>query len=92
MPRGKPSKGKCAYCGAEIAERGATKHLSACSKRQTIIGKAERKKAESETLYHFRVKDAQRSEFWLDLEMRGSSTLKDLDYYLRRIWLGVVNK
>lgn len=44
-------------------------------------------KANSPTLYHLRVQDARRREFWLDLEMRGSSTLKDLDFYLRAIWL-----
>lgn len=87
MPRGKQSKGTCGYCGAEIAKGGVTKHLSACVKRQAIIEEAGRKKAPSEALYHLRVQDAWRGEFWLDLEMRGYSTLKDLDYYLRRIWL-----
>lgn len=87
MPRGKPSKGKCSYCGSEIAEGGVTKHLFACAKRQTIIQQAERKKVERESLYHLRVLDAWRREFWLDLEMRGPRTLKDLDSYLRGIWL-----
>ncbi|MDI6703552.1 MAG: hypothetical protein QME40_02610 [bacterium] len=62
-------------------------YLSACQKRQMVIEKADRKKVENESLYHLRVQDAWRSEFWLDLEMRGPSTLKDLDYYLRGIWL-----
>lgn len=87
MPGGKPSKGKCAYCGTEISKNGTTKHLSACPKRQMNIVTAEQKKGGSETLYHLRVQDAWRNEFWLDLEMRGSSTLKDLDFYLRGIWL-----
>lgn len=87
MPRGKPSKGRCAYCGTEITKSAARKHLSACPQRQAAIEKAKQKKSKSETLYYLRVQDAWRSEFWLDLEMRGSSTLKDLDYYLRRIWL-----
>jgi len=87
MPRGKPSKGKCAYCGAEIAKNGTTKHFAACSERQAILQQAERKKGASETLYHLRVQDTTHSEFWLDLEMRGSKTLKDLDSYLRHIWL-----
>jgi hypothetical protein len=88
MPRRKQSKGECAYCGAEIAKNGVSKHLAACSKRQAIIQQAERKKAASETLYHLRVQDAMAgADFWLDLEMRGAKTLKDLDYYLRGIWL-----
>jgi hypothetical protein len=70
-----------------MAKDGITKHLSACPQRRTIIEHAEQKKARSETLYHLRVQDAWRNEFWLDLEMRGSSTLGDLDVYLRGIWL-----
>ena len=87
MPRGKQSKGKCAYCGQEMIESRMTRHLSTCPQRQELVTKAERKKSGGETLYHLRVQDAWRSEFWLDLEMRGSATLKHLDDYLRAIWL-----
>lgn len=87
MPREKASKGTCGYCGQEITKSGAAKHLSTCPKRQTAIEKAEGRKTKSETLYHLRVEDASRSEFWLDLEVRGSCTLKDIDFYLRGIWL-----
>lgn len=87
MARRKQSRGTCAYCGQEMAKSGVTKHLSACPKRQATLDEAERKKGKSETLYHLRVLDAWRGEFWLDLEMRGSGTLKDLDFYLREIWL-----
>ncbi|MBU2103156.1 MAG: hypothetical protein ABH865_03490 [Candidatus Omnitrophota bacterium] len=87
MSRKKQSKGKCAYCGIEIAGSGMSKHLFACRRRQTVIREAGGKKVRNETLYHLRVQDAWRGEFWLDLEMRGSSTLKDLDEYLRGIWL-----
>lgn len=87
MPRAKQSKGTCGYCGLEMAKGGVAKHLSACLKRQEIIDKAERKKVGRETLYHLRVQDAWKNQFWLDLEVRGSSTLNDLDHYLRGIWL-----
>lgn len=87
MPRGKQSNGKCAYCGQEKIKSQITKHLAACPKRQEVIAKAESQKQNRETLYHLRVQDSWRSEFWLDLEMRGSATLKDLDAYLRAIWL-----
>jgi hypothetical protein len=64
-----------------------TRHLSACPKRRAAIDDAEQSRAKAETLYHLRVQDAYQPEFWLDLEMRGSATLKDLDTYLRHIWL-----
>ena len=87
MPRAKQSKGICTYCNTEIAKNAVTKHLSTCPKHQAIIEQAQRKKGKAETLYHLRVQDAWRKEFWLDIEMRGSSTLNDLDAYLRGIWL-----
>lgn len=87
MPRGKQTKGICTYCGAAIAKGSVAMHLSTCAKRQEILEKAEAKKTESETLYHLRVQDAYIKDFWLDLEMRGTTTLKDLDHYLRAIWL-----
>ncbi|HXZ44731.1 MAG TPA: hypothetical protein VEH53_07855 [archaeon] len=70
-----------------MAKGAVARHLSACPKHQAIISHAEGRKVGSETLYHLRVQDAWRSQFWLDLEMRGSGTLNDLDYYLRGIWL-----
>lgn len=88
MARGKQSKGKCAYCGTEITKSGISKHLFVCQKRQAVIEKAQAiEKVESEVLYYLRVQGAYRNEFWLDLEMRGLSILKDLDSYLRSIWL-----
>ena len=87
MPRAKQSKGSCGYCETEITKGGVTKHLSACPQRRIVIEKAEQGKAKKETLVHLRVQDAWQPYYWLDLEMRGSGTLKDLDSYLRQIWL-----
>jgi hypothetical protein len=86
MPR-QQSKGACTYCGKQLAKAGMTKHLVTCAQRQEAIAAAEGKKGSPEMLYHLRVQDAYRKEFWLDLEMRGSRTLQDLDNYLRAIWL-----
>jgi len=87
MPRGKQSKGKCAHCGQEMAKSGITRHLGACALWKEAVAKAAGKKGGSETLYHLRVQADGQLEFWLDLEMRGKGTLKDLDQYLRAIWL-----
>ncbi len=87
MSRGKQSRGTCIYCGQEIAKGGMTKHLAACTQRKAAIEKAESGKAASETLYHLRVQDAYANVFWLDLEVRDSTTLQQIDNYLRAIWL-----
>lgn len=83
----KQLEGRCAYCGQEIAKNAAAKHLTVCARRQEAITKANSKKDEAETLYYLRVQSVNSGQFWLDLEMRGSTTLKDLDNYLRAIWL-----
>ena len=83
----KQSRGQCTYCGREVAKGGMIKHLSTCPQRQEVIAASIQKSGQKEVLYHLRVQDARRGDFWLDLEMSGSGTLKDLDHYLRAIWL-----
>lgn len=87
MPRGKQSKGQCVYCKIEGAKNGMAKHLTTCEKRQALMHEAEHSKRDRETLYHLRIQDAWRPDFWLDVEIGSSRTLKDLDFYLRSIWL-----
>lgn len=87
MAQRKQSRGTCAYCDAVIAKGGMVRHLNACPKRQAAIEGANQKKGNTETLYHLRVQDGHGGDFWIDLEVRGSSTLDELDFYLRRIWL-----
>ncbi len=48
---------------------------------------SEQQPRKKERLYHLRVQDAWRDDFWLDLEVRGSATLQHLDHYLRASWL-----
>lgn len=87
MPRRKPTVGACVYCGKEMTRGGMPRHVSACPQRREVIAKADKKPGKKEALFHLRVQDAWGGDFWLDLEMAGSSRLEDLDYYLRRIWL-----
>ncbi len=87
MPGKKQSKGNCAFCDKELSKGGMSKHLATCAARQSAIEKAVQKKGADETIYHLRIQDSYRPEFWLNLEMRGGKQLKDLDNYLRAIWL-----
>jgi hypothetical protein len=87
MPRGKQSRGQCAFCGYETTKGSMAKHVAACPQRLAQQAAAEQSKRKPETLYHLRMQDAYGSDFWLDLEVRGSAKLKDIDTYLRAIWL-----
>jgi hypothetical protein len=87
MPRRAQSRGQCAFCGYSTTKGSMTRHLATCPQRQSQISSAAQTNRKPETLYHLRAQDAYASDFWLDLEVRGSATLKDIDSYLRAIWL-----
>ena len=87
MPRGKQSRGQCAFCGYQTTKGSMARHLAACPQRHAQIASAEQTNRKPETLYHLRMYDAYDRDFWLDSEVRGSATLKDIDAYLRAIWL-----
>lgn len=87
MPRAPQSHGQCAVCGYETTKGAMNRHLASCAQRQAQIASAAQTKRKPEPLYHLRAQDAYSSNFWLDLEIRGSATLKDIDAYLRAIWL-----
>jgi hypothetical protein len=63
------------------------RHLAKCTQRQERVAGAAQSKRTAEPLYHLRAQDAWNGDFWIDLEVRGSATLKDIDTYLRGIWL-----
>lgn len=75
------------YCKATMTKNVMSRHLATCPQHQAILQQAAAKKGKNLTLFYLRVQSADSKEFWMDLEMRGSSTLQDLDSYLRGIWL-----
>ena len=87
MTRRKQSRGKCGYCGREFAKGGTLRHLTSCARRKEIVAASDRKRGRKIGLTHLRVTDSWSGDFWLDLEMKGSATLRDLDRYLRYVWL-----
>jgi hypothetical protein len=87
MSRRKQSRGKCTYCERESAKGGMLRHLATCPARRRVIAASDIQPGNKESLYHLRVQDAWQDDFWLDLEVRGSVTLQELDDYLRTIWL-----
>lgn len=88
MPRKKQSRGTCGFCGREMTRSGLSKHLHSCPQRQEAITLANNTQTTmAQPIYHLLVQDAYNSDFWLQLEVNGFATLKDVDKYLRAIWL-----
>ena len=80
-------KGCCNFCREVMTKRKLFNHLEKCGERQKAVEKAESGKTDSQKLYHLRAKLQYAPKFWLDWEVKDSAKLKDLDKYLRSIWL-----
>ncbi len=82
------SKGKCTYCGAAYARSGMSKHLLACKHRQAANQQADQQKlTKPKKWFHLLISCDYASDYWLHLELNAAKTLRDLDQFLRDIWL-----
>jgi hypothetical protein len=64
-----------------------TRHLAGCDRRREAVAAADAKPGAPTVLVHLQVRDGFSGEYWLNLEVDGEATLKQLDGYLRAIWL-----
>lgn len=88
MARRKQSRGNCVFCGKEMTRGGLARHLPACAKRQEATRAADaQKKGKTQPVFQLQVQDAWGGFFWLHLEITGTAKMRDLDNYLRAIWL-----
>lgn len=87
MAERKRTRGACSYCGRELTRSGMARHLSTCEKRGAVIAAADQKPGEAIPLVHLQVQPAWGGDHWLHLEVNGTATLKQVDTYLRAIWL-----
>ena len=87
MSNNQQSKGNCLFCGQSFSRAGMSKHLKACVERARKYSAIENNSSDKIIFFHLLVQDAYGGDFWLHLEMNGDAKLKELDKYLRAIWL-----
>lgn len=81
------SKGKCNLCGESFSKVGMTKHLATCRQSHAPRKLEGRGKLRKTKLFHLIVEGRHAPIFWLHLEAPADATLRDLDQFLRDIWL-----
>lgn len=87
MAETRGTRGACAYCGRRLTRAGMARHLASCAARREAVEAADAQPGAAGPLVHLQVQDSWSGDYWLQLEMNGSATLKQLDGYLRTIWL-----
>lgn len=81
----KQTNGLCKYCGNKYARSGMLRHLAACSERKAALQKETGSRRSG--YYELLVEGKDKPEYWLIIEMKESATLKELDQFIRDIWV-----
>lgn len=82
------SRGKCQLCGSVFAKKDMARHLKTCSEKKDTAETASKKQRSHQTgIFRLAIEGRYQSAYWLYLEIRSDSMLRDLDDFLRAIWL-----
>jgi predicted RNA-binding Zn-ribbon protein involved in translation (DUF1610 family) len=81
------SQGKCNLCGETFGKAGMTRHIAKCRQDHALKKLEGRGKLRKTNLFHLVVEGTDAPMFWLHLEVPADATLRDLDQFLRDIWL-----
>ena len=81
----KRTKGKCKYCGKEYTFSYMNKHLPVCEERQKKW--AEETGGKKCGYFELAVYPKYNRDYWLYVEIKETATLKDVDQFLRDIWV-----
>ncbi|MDY4968874.1 MAG: hypothetical protein SO101_01240 [Lachnospiraceae bacterium] len=81
----KQTKGFCKYCGKEYAKSGMLRHLTACKKRKEKLEVEKRRKPCG--FFEVVISGKYRKDYWLIIEVDENATLKELDRFIRDIWV-----
>lgn len=79
------TKGYCKYCGKEYTKSGMLRHLAACKKRKVRLDE----EAGKTKCGYFQVvvSGKYNRAYWLIIEISENTTLKELDKFIRDIWV-----
>lgn len=81
----KQSKGFCKYCGKEYTRGGMLRHLASCKERADRLSDENAKTKCG--YFQVVISGKYDKEYWLIIEISENTTLKELDQFLRDIWL-----
>lgn len=79
--------GKCYYCGKELSKSGMSRHLKSCNIRKDYSQKQMSVRKKAANLYVLNIADKYDPNYWIYAAVKENATLKDLDSFLRNVWL-----
>lgn len=79
------TQGLCKYCGKKLERGEMLEHLAECKKRNSKIYDTKRKE---EGFFDILITSKTNKNYWMIIEVSEKIMLKELDTFLREIWLG----
>lgn len=79
------TKGFCKHCGKEYTKGGMLRHLAACKKRNAGLDKETGKTKCG--YFQLVISGKYTKAYWLIIEISENATLKELDKFIRDIWV-----
>lgn len=79
------SQGLCKYCGKKLAANEMLEHLSECKNREIKVYDSKRKK---EGFFDILITSKSNEDYWMIIEVSEKTMLKEIDTFLREIWVG----
>lgn len=81
-------KGKCYYCGKEIAKVSVTKHLKSCVKKEEYQKNREIEGKIIKNLFILQINYKYKpNDYWMYISVDENATLKEIDQFLRDVWV-----
>lgn len=81
------SRGKCYYCDGYYSKRSISKHINSCRQNHKINSIKGEQKEQKSKFFHFIVEGRYSPQYWMHIEANLNAKLKDLDNFLRDVWL-----
>ncbi len=82
------TKGKCQFCKQTFTKEEMEGHLESCVSRKDAVDKRIKKSGPRKTgVFHILAEGYYEADYWLHLDIQADTTLRDLDRFLRDIWL-----
>lgn len=79
------TRGLCKYCGREFTRSGIMRHLITCKERRAVL---EAETGGRKACYYLLLISAKYDRnYWMTVEIREDVLLKDLDQFIRNIWV-----
>lgn len=82
---GTQTKGFCKYCGKEYTRSGMLRHLEACKERKSKLAMETGKRKCK--YFQIVISGKYAKTYWLIVETSENTTLKELDRFIRDIWV-----